>query len=458
MSDGTPSGRRPADWHVDPATAAAYARGSVREPDAWSVEKHVESCSRCAATVSAAVRAVPAAATALAEVRSALLTRITSPDESAAARRPGPEAVPHPAGTTGGSPPARPTAGTGPSGPAAGSRPEAPGVPAPGHAAAARTTAAPPATTDRPPGTGAGARPRLSAVRQPGAETRRPGPKAGPHPAGTTGRSAVAGPPATADRRTGAHPGAARAGALPGVPGVRSPGAARDPGVTAHRPGADGGPTVRRAVGGRRGGRWRRLSARGVGPAVGKGWLGALLAVIATAFTLSYVTGFDAARPLLLVLAPVLPPAGVALSYGRYTDPLHEIAAATPSGGLRLLLTRTAFVLAVSVTLLTTTGALLPADGGAPGAAAWLLPGLALTLGSLVLGSWTGLPVAAAVLAGGWLAAVLLPVAGTAARPLDDRLAPLVGAAAQGGWAAAAVLCAGLLVLRRSSFDHLERV
>ncbi|MEU3603233.1 hypothetical protein ABZ714_31650 [Streptomyces sp. NPDC006798] len=191
---------------------------------------------------------------------------------------------------------------------------------------------------------------------------------------------------------------------------------------------------------------------------MGKGWFGALLAVIATAFTLSYVTGFDAARPLLLALAPVLPPAGVALSYGRYTDPLYEIAAATPSGGLRLLLTRTAVVLAVSVTLLTATGALLPADGGAPGAAAWLLPGLALTLGSLVLGSWTGLPVAAAVLAGGWLTAVLLPVAGTEARPLDDRLAPLVSAAAQGGWAAAAVLCAGLLVLRRSSFDHLERV
>ncbi|MFE0424259.1 zf-HC2 domain-containing protein, partial [Streptomyces sp. NPDC058953] len=198
--------------------------------------------------------------------------------------------------------------------------------------------------------------------------------------------------------------------------------------------------------------------ARGVGPAVGKGWLGAVVAVVAGALALSYGAGFDASRPLLLALAPALPPAGVAVAYGRHTDPLHEIAAATPSGGLRLLLTRTAVVLAVSVTLLTATGALLPADGTAPGAAAWLLPALALTSGVLALGSWTGLPVAAAVLTGGWLTAALLPAVGTAPERYGERLAPLLGTAAQGGWAAAAVLCAGLLVLRRSTFDHVERV
>ncbi|MFF6905713.1 hypothetical protein ACFY9Q_07225 [Streptomyces sp. NPDC012389] len=54
-------------------------------------------------------------------------------------------------------------------------------------------------------------------------------------------------------------------------------------------------------------------------------------------------------RPLLLVTAPVLPLAGVALSYGRHADPLYEVVTSTPSGGLRLLLIRAAAVLAVSV-------------------------------------------------------------------------------------------------------------
>ncbi|MEU3603006.1 hypothetical protein ABZ714_30505, partial [Streptomyces sp. NPDC006798] len=161
MSDRTPFGRPPADWHVDPATAAAYARGSVREPDAWSVEKHIESCSRCAAAVSAAVRAVPAAATALAEVRSALLTRIASAEGTDAVRPPGPETVPHPAETFAGSPTlvrrpeTGPGSGTSPLPPAAaGARPKAPDVPTPGLASA---MTAPPAAAG-PTGRGAGSR------------------------------------------------------------------------------------------------------------------------------------------------------------------------------------------------------------------------------------------------------------------------------------------------------------
>jgi hypothetical protein len=150
----------------------------------------------------------------------------------------------------------------------------------------------------------------------------------------------------------------------------------------------------------------------------------------------------------------------VAVSYGRHADPLHEIAAATPSGGLRLLLTRTAAVLAVCVPLLTAAGAVLPAEAGAPGAAVWLLPGLALTLAALALGSYVGCRTAAVAVAVAWLAVVAGPALGEAFPYPPDGTASaryVSGGAAQGGWAAAAAVCAGLLALRRRSFDHMER-
>ncbi|MER7910614.1 zf-HC2 domain-containing protein [Streptomyces sp. NPDC096068] len=200
-------------------------------------------------------------------------------------------------------------------------------------------------------------------------------------------------------------------------------------------------------------GRWARLwwSA---GPALRGSWLVAVVLVVGGAFGLAHGAGVQGARSWLLAVSPLLPLAGVAVSYGRHADPLHEITAATPSGGLRLLLTRTAAVLAVCVPLLTACGALLPRAAGSPGAAAWLLPGLALTLAALALGSFVGCRAAAATLGGGWLLAVARSLVGA---PDAAGVAPYVtGPAVQGVWAAAALACAALLALRRRSFDHLE--
>ncbi|MCF4138345.1 hypothetical protein L1856_18945 [Streptomyces sp. Tue 6430] len=164
------------------------------------------------------------------------------------------------------------------------------------------------------------------------------------------------------------------------------------------------------------------------------------------------------ARPLLLALAPVVPVLGVALSYGPHADPVHEIAAASPAGGLRLLLTRTAAVLLVSLPLLTLAGLLLPGSG-APGAAAWLLPGLALTLASLALAGYAGSRTGAAVTGGGWLCAVLAPaLASPSGAPLtrlaEQLTAVLDGPLAQGAWAGAAMLSATALAARRSAYDR----
>ncbi|GGT40677.1 zf-HC2 domain-containing protein [Streptomyces phaeofaciens] len=208
------------------------------------------------------------------------------------------------------------------------------------------------------------------------------------------------------------------------------------------------------------------------GPAVRGAWLVAVVVVAVGAVGLAYGAGVGGVRPLLLAVAPLVPVAGVALSYGRHADPLYEIVASTPSGGLRLVLTRTAAVLGVSLPLLTLAGLLLPASG-APGAAAWLLPGLALTLASLALAGYLGPRAATAVTGGGWLVAVLVPaLAGPGAAPLARLAAPgdtlvvrlteqlsrcLDGPLAQGAWAAAAVLCAALLAVRRSAYDRLDR-
>jgi hypothetical protein len=244
---------------------------------------------------------------------------------------------------------------------------------------------------------------------------------------------------------------------------------------------ADAEPRPRRAsvtIPTARSGAWTALRGWAVrlgwaaGPALRLPWLLALVSVAALAVGMAHVGEIAGARPVLLAFAPLLPLAGPALSYGRYADPLHEIAASTPSGGLRLLLIRSAAVLAVSMPLVTVTGVLLPSAPGTPGAATWLLPGLALTLATLALGSYVGCRGAAAGISVMWLTAVVTASrtgvisgagGGTSHESFVAALAQalgeaLAGPAAQGGWAAAAALCAGLLALRRTSFDHLERM
>ncbi|GAA4939505.1 hypothetical protein GCM10023238_01470 [Streptomyces heliomycini] len=60
-------------------------------------------------------------------------------------------------------------------------------------------------------------------------------------------------------------------------------------------------------------------------------WLPAVLLVAVGAVALAHGAAFAHARPWLLALAPVVPVAGVALSYGPHADPKHEITAATPA-------------------------------------------------------------------------------------------------------------------------------
>ena len=177
---------------------------------------------------------------------------------------------------------------------------------------------------------------------------------------------------------------------------------------------------------------------------------------------------------LLWLLAPMIPLAGVALCSGA-DDPMREMVLSTPSAGLRVVLWRTALVLAVALPSAAGAGTLLQAVGiaaaGGSWPVVWLLPCLGLTAATLAVGTVVGLYRAAAAVAGLWCLVVLVPAlltahtAGTTAlRSLVQSLqAPadvpvLDGAAAQLTWLLVAAAGMAVVAVRRAEFERLSVV
>ncbi|MFE9650834.1 zf-HC2 domain-containing protein [Streptomyces sp. NPDC006365] len=182
-------------------------------------------------------------------------------------------------------------------------------------------------------------------------------------------------------------------------------------------------------------------------PVLRRSWLLAIAAVLLMTVAAAYSAQSGSSPTLFLVLAPLLPLAGVALSYGPSLDPTYEMAVVSPLHGFRLLMIRTVAVLSVGLLLNGLATLALPAYGLR--ALAWLLPALALTATGLALTARLGPVLAPALVGGTWIA--LLSVAhATAAR--DETLAPFT-AAGQGVAGAVAALAAGLLYLVRDRFD-----
>jgi hypothetical protein len=188
--------------------------------------------------------------------------------------------------------------------------------------------------------------------------------------------------------------------------------------------------------------RLRRLAQRWTTWAM-LSWAVMTATAVAAAFLL------DRAYPLrpsvVLLLAPVTPLAGLAMAWSRYGDPAWETIAGTARAGADLLLRRTVVVLAVVLPLLASAGWLL---GTNP--ALWLLPCLAFTSATLLVGGLIGVGRAAVALGGAWLLAVALPAL-VAVRPpvfLDTASVP--------GWIAAAVVLTGLAVLRARDHRRLN--
>lgn len=175
----------------------------------------------------------------------------------------------------------------------------------------------------------------------------------------------------------------------------------------------------------------------GAGPQARTAWFSAM--AVTVTLTLAVATQPVDAVPqwLLLLTTPVLPVLGTAVSYGRHTDPLHELVASSAYGGLRIVLWRTLSVLAVSLPVSAAGG--LASGLGVP--AVWLLPGVALTALSLALGAVTGSAAAAVTVGVGWGALVV----GTLWTPAGG--AQLVTAGTTPVWLAVTVTAALMITI-----------
>ncbi|MGI8515837.1 MAG: zf-HC2 domain-containing protein [Acidimicrobiia bacterium] len=139
--------------------------------------------------------------------------------------------------------------------------------------------------------------------------------------------------------------------------------------------------------------------------------------VLAVALVMSFAAVAAGSAPtqgtfrIFLIVAPLLPVAGVAFAYGRLVDPVHELTMASPVDSFRLLMLRTATVLSVSFGLGLLVWPLVPVPASV-GISAWLLPSLTLTFTTLALASRFEVWVAGAMVGGGWAAAMLLALLG----------------------------------------------
>jgi hypothetical protein len=178
-------------------------------------------------------------------------------------------------------------------------------------------------------------------------------------------------------------------------------------------------------------------------PSLSFSWLGA----VALTLTVAVVLANQSPRGILvfLLLAPLLPVAGVAAAYGPRVDPTYEIGLASPMSSFRILLIRATAVLATTLTLVGLSGLGLPGLDWAP--AVWLLPGLALTLSSLALATWVPPVWAAGLVSGLWIGGVAI------ADRVSGPIQPAFQAQAQAVFVAVGVLATVILITRRRTFE-----
>lgn len=153
-----------------------------------------------------------------------------------------------------------------------------------------------------------------------------------------------------------------------------------------------------------------------------------------------------------LVIAPLVPLAGVAVAFGRGLDPTYEVGVAAPLPGFRLFLLRASTVLTTTIALIGAASFALPAVGW--NAAAWLLPALAVTTISAALATWLA-PLRAAALTGSlWLALVFTAFISSGRVWSVDRL-DMFGPSGQVLAATLAVGAALIVAARANRFDIL---
>ena len=186
----------------------------------------------------------------------------------------------------------------------------------------------------------------------------------------------------------------------------------------------------------------------GVTPSLQRPWLAGVTVTVLLAMLVSHLAaGGNAA--LFMIVAPLLPVAGVAVAFGPGVDPTYELLVAAPMRNFDVLVARAVAVLATTVPITAVASAALPVAGW--DAVAWLLPALALTALTVAAGSWV-VPWKAAVLLGGlWVGPAAAHAVGL--RPDPAVLDAMGGAAGQLAMLVVLVGSALLVMVRRTTFD-----
>ncbi|MEO8266254.1 MAG: zf-HC2 domain-containing protein [Ilumatobacteraceae bacterium] len=183
-------------------------------------------------------------------------------------------------------------------------------------------------------------------------------------------------------------------------------------------------------------------------PALRLAWLAAVVFVAAFA---AAAARFDGDGPwLLLVIAPLLPVAGVATAYGPALDPTYEIGVAAPMSGLRLTMLRTLAVIATTIPLLA-VGALV-APGGGWTVFGWVLPSFALVAMTLALSTVISPERAGVVVGVGWMVALVVLIDRAGTGDFVDR-SLIFSPSGQTTVAVAAAIGVTIAATRKACFD-----
>jgi hypothetical protein len=149
-----------------------------------------------------------------------------------------------------------------------------------------------------------------------------------------------------------------------------------------------------------------------VSPMFRGAWLSGLALVLAFAAAAG-TGGTHRGLLLFLLVAPLVPSAGVALGFDPETEPALEQECATPWSRFRLVLLRSVALLVTGLPLVLLVSLVVPGRI----AALWWIPAAALTVAVLALSTWVApLPATAGV------AAVWLGVVGSLGRHADQAV------------------------------------
>jgi hypothetical protein len=175
-------------------------------------------------------------------------------------------------------------------------------------------------------------------------------------------------------------------------------------------------------------------------------WTIATTLVLVAAAVAAMLGPVDAAHDAFVLVAPLVPALGVAATYRLVPSGVDLVERAAPFSPARMLLWRTAYVVAAAVPLAVLAGVLVLPDPLM--ALAWLLPAAACTSCVAAAATWTDPVRPAAVVALVWAAVVI-------SWSVRDTTGTITAIPTQA--AAVAVVAAALAVLQRRLGDGAAR-